>query len=347
MATKLEDAWNELGFVENLYLAAQEVRFIFARTARCFYHSILEAYSRIFEQAKSRIFRLCSTTLSGQSKAIQKTCLHTAKEAAAFATQFKPGHWFFLRLASENTWWNGNSNETGGKMSQCTWLTHSSVILPTRYFQLGQLRKGVRYCHFQGTFEKKKIRIKTILARNLRCIYNRICPRNETENQHLHREQRKMKSNIDLEPEQLTLITQKQQTMPQARGDSLLQLTENLESLIRRVSERDGKQFHFFYAENAKNQQNLTVRDLQPVLTDHVKIEPVTGIEVFKSRRPGHSKSCVRKSPGVELKPHHHSSQFAAGDRERRKLADSCQSDFKLRGSQSFCHLVSVNEFGN
>ena len=30
-------------------------------------------------------------------------CLHNAEEVAAFATQFKPGHWCFLGPASENT----------------------------------------------------------------------------------------------------------------------------------------------------------------------------------------------------------------------------------------------------
>ena len=47
---------------------------------------------------------------------------------------------------------------------------------------------------------------------------------------------------IDLEPKQLTLITKKKkkkkQQMPQSRGGSLLQLTENHETLIRRASEQ-------------------------------------------------------------------------------------------------------------
>ena len=45
---------------------------------------------------------------------------------------------------------------------------------------------------------------------------------------------------IDLVPEQLTLITQKNSecNMPQARGDSLPQLTVNRETLIRRASEQ-------------------------------------------------------------------------------------------------------------
>ena len=46
---------------------------------------------------------LCSTTLNGQRRAIQTSVLHNAKEVAAFATQFKPWHWCFLETASENT----------------------------------------------------------------------------------------------------------------------------------------------------------------------------------------------------------------------------------------------------
>ena len=43
-----------------------------------------------------------------------ETCLHNAEEVGALVTQFKPGHWYFLGPASENTWWNGNSNELQG-----------------------------------------------------------------------------------------------------------------------------------------------------------------------------------------------------------------------------------------
>ena len=44
-----------------------------------------------------------------------ETCLHNAKEVTAFATQFQPRHWCFLELASEKTWWIGNSNKPQGK----------------------------------------------------------------------------------------------------------------------------------------------------------------------------------------------------------------------------------------
>ena len=39
-----------------------------------------------------------------RKKGDTETCLHNAEEVAAFATQFKPGHWCFLGPASEHTW---------------------------------------------------------------------------------------------------------------------------------------------------------------------------------------------------------------------------------------------------
>ena len=90
--------------------------------------------------------------------------------------------------------------------------------------------------HFKGTLEKKKILIKIIFASKLHCVYNRICQWYETEN--LVLTPRRDEEQIDLDPEQSTLITQKHRKMPQARGDSMLQLTENRETLIRRASEQ-------------------------------------------------------------------------------------------------------------
>ena len=91
---------------------------------------------------------------------------------------------------------------------------------------------------------------------------------------------------IDLEPEQLTLITQKTTKMPQARSASLPQLTENRETLIRKASEQaafartvengqfyitdesvmDGNSCTFFNAENTQNQKFLRVRDYMQLL---------------------------------------------------------------------------------
>ena len=45
-----------------------------------------------------------------------ETCLHNAREVAAFATQVKPGHWCFLGPASENTW---TFQRTSRNMGHC------------------------------------------------------------------------------------------------------------------------------------------------------------------------------------------------------------------------------------
>ena len=112
-----------------------------------------------------------------------ETCLHNAKEVAAFATQSKPGHWCFLEHASENTWWNGNLNKpTDNKLDSVAshmveiFKCHiAHPIFPaTEPLSLGHLRKGGGKFHFQGTNENKQILMKTTLAGNLRCIYNRI-----------------------------------------------------------------------------------------------------------------------------------------------------------------------------
>ena len=96
-------------------------------------------------------------------------------------------------------------------------------MLHTKYFQpLGQLRKGGRNYHFRGTFENKKILIKTICSRNILCIHNGICQTYETEKLELTPRRPEEEDQIDFDPEQLKLITQKQQNMPRTRGDSLV-----------------------------------------------------------------------------------------------------------------------------
>ena len=88
--------------------------------------------------------------------------------------------------------------------------------------------------------------------------------------------------------------------MPQARGDSLLQLTENRETLIQEASEqaavaRTLKNEQFYSTSESVmngNSSALLCREysetmssqysrLQTVLTDHVKIAQVTGIETL------------------------------------------------------------------
>ena len=95
--------------------------------------------------------------------------------------------------------------------------------------------------------------------------------------------------------------TQKQQTVPHARGDSLLQYMENRETMVRKVSEQaayaktveNGPLYKPNDSVMERNSSTLLCRDhpeqrnsqssrLQAVLTDHVKVGPEIGIEVFK-----------------------------------------------------------------
>ena len=88
-----------------------------ARTNRSFDHSNQEAFSGKLDRQTPESFderiMLMSVlnAIEWTKKGNTEACLPNAKEVAAFATQFKPGHWCFLRPASENTCWNENSNE--------------------------------------------------------------------------------------------------------------------------------------------------------------------------------------------------------------------------------------------
>ena len=85
----------------------------------------------------------------------------------------------------------------------------------TSPLSLGQLRQGGRNYYFQCTFESNNVLSESTLASKLPCIYTRTCQWYDTHRSH---------------PEQLTLTSGNQRDMPQAPGDSLLQLTENRET---------------------------------------------------------------------------------------------------------------------
>ena len=73
-----------------------------------------------------------------KKKCSTETCLRSAKEVAAFATQFKPGHWCSVEPASEKYVLEPQipTNIKDVKMlSHCRWLAFSSVPLHTHYFQ--------------------------------------------------------------------------------------------------------------------------------------------------------------------------------------------------------------------
>ena len=100
-------------------------------------------------------------------------------------------------------------------LSHGKWFTYLKchtfhLIFPaTEALSLGQLRKGGGNHHLLGTFDNKKIFIKSMSANNLLCIYDRNRQCYDTENQVLTSRTAECEAQIDLEPEQLTLITQK------------------------------------------------------------------------------------------------------------------------------------------
>ena len=113
----------------------------------------------------------------------------------------------------------------------------SHPILPaTEPQSLGRLRKGGINEHFQWTFKNKKTLIQTTWASNLSCIYHRNCHWYETENQvrtpkcARRRAKRSRPRAVDM--------NYAKTTKPQARGDSVLRLTENRETLMHRASEQ-------------------------------------------------------------------------------------------------------------
>ena len=118
-----------------------------------------------------------------------ETCLHNAKEVTTCATEFKPGHWCFLGPASENTWWNANSNESQGTwniikllmvdMFECH--TSHPIFPATEPLFAWTVEERKEHLPFQSTFDNKKILIKTVLSSNVFCIYNRMCQWYDTE----------------------------------------------------------------------------------------------------------------------------------------------------------------------
>ena len=128
----------------------------------------------------------------------------------------------------------------------------------------------------------KKLLIKTKLASNTPLIHNRICQRYEIEKQIPTPRTAEDEEQIDLEPEQLTLITQKYWKMQQARQASFARAVENGQFFFTNGSVVDGNSSSLPCRE-CSEPRNSPYSRLQTVLTYHVNIGPVTGIEVFKS----------------------------------------------------------------
>ena len=351
-ATKLQDLWNEHGFDEQLNLTVREERFIWHLFSGA---STLDIKRYIQEDLNGRtpesfderiIFMSMFNDLAWIGNT--ETCLYNAKEVAASATEFKTGRW-------------------------CTSLDprqkyvverFSSVIHPIRYYpateplSLGQLRKGGSNYRFQGTFENNKILINALLSSNLLCIYNQICHLYETENQILTPRTAEDQEQIDREPEQLTLITQKNKK----NNGHKLEATRCCSSqrIARRwfgklpirqhLSERwkinnSTSPVNLWWKEtvlllDAKNNQNqgiLKVRDYNQFLTIMSRSDQWLELKYSNLQEHGwlkckyHHNNLEIRSLGYPrqfilaetdhkiLKPRHHSSQYAADDREHRK----------------------------
>ena len=186
-----------------------------------------------------------------------------------------------------------------GILSHCTWLTYSSVILPipispaTEPLSLGQLEKGGSNIHFQDIFESKRAFPRTYWQA-IYIVFTIECASGmRLRNQILRPRTAEDEEQIDLEPEQLTLITQKtasNDTSSRRLGDT--HKLPNRQYLPQR-RRKDNSPVHvswtetalFLYAENIQNQEFFRVleyKQLSPIMS---RSDLVTGIEVFKSAR--------------------------------------------------------------
>ena len=111
-------AWNEHGFVDKLSLPAQEARFIWhVLPGACAIQIKKHIQKNLKWQAPESfderitfmsVFHDMEWTKERQYRNLLGQCKKRWQH-------FKPRHWYFLRPASENMWWNGNSNEPQGK----------------------------------------------------------------------------------------------------------------------------------------------------------------------------------------------------------------------------------------
>ena len=159
-------ATEQHGSVEHFNLAVRQVR----------------AYSEIRERAKSRIvWRYDHVHVNVQRHGMDRKAIHRL-------VCIMPKKWQHLRPSSSQDTgasWVPRQKIRGGteiSTNPKPWGCEASEIVDIckchtsrPKFQLGQLKTGGSRYHFQGTFENRKILIKTILASNNFCIYNRMC----------------------------------------------------------------------------------------------------------------------------------------------------------------------------
>ena len=183
---KLEEVMERTFFFhENLNMAARKVQFLWhvfpgASTLDIKKHIQIFLNGQDPESLDEWItFMSMFNDIEWTKKGNTETCLHNAKEAAAFATQLiqartplvLPGARVSKKIRGGTEMpTNHKENEI---VSHCRWLPYSSVTLHIQYvqrqshFSLGQLRDGGINNHFHGTRDNKNILTKTILAKQL------------------------------------------------------------------------------------------------------------------------------------------------------------------------------------
>ena len=199
---------NEFGFDEDANIAAREVRLMWDVYPCAHTMDIKKHIQMHLNELDPASFEERIRILSMFNDGNTETCVHSAREVAAFAARFKPGHRCFLVPKSEKTWWNENPNKSQGHWdivaSQMVHTLKCRTSHPTcpatAPLLLGQLKNGGPRDHFQGTVDNTKILIKFKLAGSLLSIYNCVCQWYETEKEAHTQRKPKKEEELDFEP---------------------------------------------------------------------------------------------------------------------------------------------------
>ena len=262
-ATKLQDVWNEHGFVD---------KFIWHVVPRASAIQNQEAFKNTWTGKLQNLSMrgsyacLCSTTLDGQRKAKQKLVCTM------------PQKWQQLRPnSSQDTGasWSSRQKIRGGKqlptkLKDNGILSHTShpIFPATEPLSHGQLNNGWRNYFFQG-------KVKTMMASNLWCIFNRIWPRRAEAGEQ-----------IDLDPEHLTLTAENSETRHKLEATRCYNSQRITKCWFRRASEQaafawtveniefftsesviDDKKFYSCMQRLLRTNKILKVRDYKQFLT--------------------------------------------------------------------------------
>ena len=151
-ATKLEDEWNEHGFVENLNLPAREEQLIWHVLEGASTLDIKKHFQRYLNEQNPELFDERIIFMSVRREIQTSVCTVPKKCSICDKSQAR------TQPASEKTWWNGGPNKPQGQWTvRCRWLTCSKCHSPhsefpaTEPLSLGKLKKLRINYHFQGT----------------------------------------------------------------------------------------------------------------------------------------------------------------------------------------------------